>query len=123
QQQAQQASLAKTRFLAHMSHEIRTPLNGIAGIVELLSQTALDSEQASLVMDLRAASEAMLGVVNDVLDVAKIEAGKLELHQQDFSLADLLQPHGCGKYSRYGTQQIGQRKVLLRAVAAVFTAS
>ncbi|QQD21564.1 response regulator [Oceanospirillaceae bacterium ASx5O] len=100
QQQAQQASLAKTRFLAHMSHEIRTPLNGIAGIVELLSQTALDSEQASLVMDLRAASEAMLGVVNDVLDVAKIEAGKLELHQQDFSLADLL-----------------------RAVAAVFSAS
>lgn len=91
QQQALQASLAKTRFLAHMSHEIRTPLNGIAGIVELLSQTALDSEQAGLVKDLRAASEAMLGVVNDVLDVAKIEAGKLELHPQDFALAGLLQ--------------------------------
>lgn len=91
QQQALQASLAKTRFLAHMSHEIRTPLNGIAGIVELLSQTALNSEQADLVKDLRAASEAMLGVVNDVLDVAKIEAGKLELHPQDFALAGLLQ--------------------------------
>ena len=91
QQQAQQASLAKTRFLAHMSHEIRTPLNGIAGIVELISQTDLSAEQAELVQDLRAASEAMLGVVNDVLDVAKIEAGKLELHRQDFALAGLLQ--------------------------------
>lgn len=91
QQQALQASLAKTRFLAHMSHEIRTPLNGIAGIVELLSQTALDSEQADLVNDLRAASETMLGVVNDVLDVAKIEAGKLELYPQDFALAGVLQ--------------------------------
>ena len=88
---AQKASIAKTQFLAHMSHEIRTPLNGIAGIVELLSQTNLSDEQRALIRDLRYASESLLGVVNDVLDVAKIEAGKLELNPVDFSLPQLIE--------------------------------
>lgn len=92
---AQKASIAKTQFLAHMSHEIRTPLNGIAGIVELLSQTELTEEQAMLVQDLRYSGEALLGVVNDVLDVAKIEAGKLELNLTDFSLLQLLERIGA----------------------------
>lgn len=90
-QLADRASLAKTDFLAHMSHEIRTPLNGIAGIVELLDDTGLSSEQAELLRDLRYVSSALLGIVNDVLDVAKIEAGKLELNVHDFHLPQLLE--------------------------------
>jgi len=88
---ADQASLAKTDFLAHMSHEIRTPLNGVAGIVELLSATDLSAEQAELLQDLRYVSSALLDIVNDVLDVAKIEAGKLELNVHDFNLPKLLE--------------------------------
>ena len=90
-QLADQASLAKTDFLAHMSHEIRTPLNGVAGIVELLAETSLSAEQAELLRDLRYVSSALLDVVNDVLDVAKIEAGKLELNVHDFNLPELLE--------------------------------
>ena len=90
-QLADRASLAKTDFLAHMSHEIRTPLNGIAGIVELLDDTGLSSEQAELLRDLRYVSSALLGIVNDVLDVAKIEAGKLELNVHNFHLPQLLE--------------------------------
>lgn len=90
-QLADRASLAKTEFLAHMSHEIRTPLNGIAGIVELLADTPLLPEQADLLRDLRYVSLALLGIVNDVLDVAKIEAGKLELNVHNFDLKQLLE--------------------------------
>ena len=87
-QVSQQASMAKTQFLAHMSHEIRTPLNGVVGLVALLSDTSLSDEQKALIQDLRHASDALMGVVNDVLDVSKIEAGKLELYSE--SLSDIL---------------------------------
>jgi len=84
------ASLQKTRFLAHMSHEIRTPLNGVTGLISLLAETDLSSEQRELVKDLQLSADVLLGLVNDVLDISKIEAGKLELSESRFQARLLL---------------------------------
>jgi signal transduction histidine kinase len=90
QQQALKACRAKSELLAHMSHEIRTPLNGIVGMTEILSDTLLSDEQRGYLADIHNSSQTLLGVVNDVLDLSKIEAGKLELDIRAFKLEDLL---------------------------------
>ncbi|MEN9598364.1 MAG: hypothetical protein RL596_675 [Bacteroidota bacterium] len=77
--QAEEATKAKSRFLANMSHEIRTPLNGIIGTIDLLQHTKLNEEQDELMQSLRSSSTHLLEIVNDVLDISKIEADKLEL--------------------------------------------
>jgi len=82
---AARALEAKTRFLAHLSHEIRNPLTGMLGIVELLEDSPTDEARDGLVRDLGYTVHTLLGVVDDVLDVAKIEAGRLKLHQQVFN--------------------------------------
>lgn len=84
---AESASDAKSRFLATVSHEFRTPLNGILGMADLLRDTRLDPEQTTYVDALRTSGEALLSLVDDILDVAKVEAGKLELTQQPFDIA------------------------------------
>ena len=87
---ARRANLAKSRFLANMSHEFRTPLNGLSGMSELLASTRLDPEQRGYVETLQAASRSLLSLVEDVLDISAIEAGKLKLKQEAFALRDLL---------------------------------
>lgn len=79
--QAEEATKAKSTFLANMSHEIRTPLNGIIGTIDLMHHTTLSEEQEELMQALKSSSTLLLDIVNDVLDISKIEADKLELFE------------------------------------------
>ena len=87
---ADRANQAKSEFLANMSHEIRTPLNGMIGMAQLLEMTALDARQRSYVDTIRASGRALQAVIEDVLDIARIEAGKLTLFPQPVRLADVV---------------------------------
>ncbi|MBI5790381.1 MAG: response regulator [Rhodocyclales bacterium] len=87
---AQAANEAKSRFLANMSHEIRTPLNAIIGLTHMMRRAEATAEQAERLRKVDDAAEHLLGILNDVLDLSKIEAGKLELEQTDFALDTVL---------------------------------
>jgi PAS domain S-box-containing protein len=84
--QAMEASRLKGEFLATMSHEIRTPMNGVIGLNDLLLRTALDEHQRRLAEGLQSAGLTLLGIINDILDLSKIESGKLELETADFDV-------------------------------------
>lgn len=90
QQAAEQANVAKSLFLASMSHEIRTPMNSVIGMTSLLRGTALTTEQREFVDTIHQSGETLLTLVNDILDLSKIESGKLELEMQPFTLAHCL---------------------------------
>ena len=88
---AESASRAKSEFLANMSHELRTPLNGILGYAQLLeNETTLSEKQKAQVHVIHSSGEHLLSLINEILDLAKIEAGRLELEPSDFDLPDLL---------------------------------
>lgn len=87
---AEEASRAKSRFLATMSHEFRTPLNAIIGMTDLLRTTRLDGEQRDMAATTRSAAHSLLALVNDVLDIAKIEAGRFTIDDEPFDLHQLL---------------------------------
>ena len=88
---AESASQSKSDFLASMSHEIRTPMNAIIGIADLLAKTALSPEQNKYVQIFRRAGDNLLHLINDILDLSKVEASQLELERTGFSLHDLLE--------------------------------
>jgi len=88
--EAHRANEAKTRFLANMSHEFRTPLNGIVGMSELLVTTPLNGEQRECAEVIQASAQSLLSLVEDVLDISAIEAGKLRGAEVDFALPELL---------------------------------
>ncbi|CAK0757549.1 Histidine kinase [Azospirillaceae bacterium] len=90
-EKAEDATRAKSSFLAMMSHEIRTPMNGVMSMAELLDQTELTEDQRSMSAVIRQSAAALLTIINDILDFSKIEAGRLEIEQTPFSLVDLVE--------------------------------
>ncbi|SDY51146.1 PAS domain-containing protein [Tindallia californiensis] len=90
-QDAQAATKAKSQFLANMSHEIRTPMNGILGFLQLLEETETDQQQSKYIDYIKTSSETLLILINDILDVSKIESGKMELESISFDLRSTIE--------------------------------
>ncbi len=88
---AEVASRTKSLFLSNMTHELRTPMNGVLGMTSLLLDTALDEEQQTLVNTIRASGDALLAIINQILDYSKIEADKLELEETNFALRTMIE--------------------------------
>ncbi len=106
QRAAEQANQAKSQFLANMSHEIRTPMNAVLGMLQLLRRTPLDFSQADYAARAESAAKTLLTILNDILDLSKIEAGKLSLDPQPFLVDALLREVGTILSANVGRKEV-----------------
>ncbi len=88
--EAKNASAAKSAFLASMSHEIRTPMTGVMGMLDMLTESGVTGDQLELIKTARSSAEMLISLINDVLDMAKLEAGRIEIARRDFNAEELL---------------------------------
>ena len=102
--EAVRANRMKSAFLANMSHEIRTPMNGIRGMVEFLEESELPTQQADYVETIRECADSLLSILNDVLDLSRIEAGKLELNNRVFDLPSVI-AHSFAIYKHFAAEK------------------
>jgi len=117
--EARRANEAKSRFLANMSHEFRTPLNGLAGMSELLATTKLDNEQRECLSTIQASTRSLLSLVEDVLDISAIEAGKLRLDRVDFTPRELMDAISLILQPQTRAKQLQYEAVIARDVPEV----
>ena len=109
QEAAEAASQSKSQFLANMSHEIRTPMNAILGMLTLLGKTPLNDKQADYASKAQNAAKTLLGLLNDILDISKVEAGKMTIDPQPFSVQQLLRDLGVILGANIGTKPVKLR--------------